>query len=131
MTQIVPLVISIVAIVLSIKAYRRSGRQERHSAKTEALDLALSVEMMLKSVYSNVLTLDPGRYRKEVSEVINRLRSNLPGMISTVQSYREKMQTVNDVASLNSIAVSLRSAAAEVRNLVEAFLRGLERGKAA
>jgi hypothetical protein len=82
------LAISITAILLSITTFCRSTRQEEHSARTEALNLALNLEMTLVELYSSVLTLDQSAYSEEVSVVIDKSRSDLPNMISNVASMR-------------------------------------------
>ena len=124
-------VISVLALLVAVLSYRRSGRKEAGEAHAATLDAALDLEMILEVLYSNLLTLDLEGYREEVADVVARACEALPKLIASTEAIRERVAELQGTGQLNAIRTRLQTQRSGARTLVAMVAHGLERGKSA
>lgn len=127
--RIIPLVISLAAVVISLLAYLRTGRQNLKQAHRTALNLIIDLESTLSILQSNLLTMDLANYRSEVVEVVEAARAQLPKLISSARDNRKIIETLPNSQKIMEFELALQSICTGARDLAEMISHGLERGK--
>ena len=127
--RIIPLVISLAAVVISLLAYLRTGRQNLKQAHRTALNLIIDLESTLSILQSNLLTMDLANYRSEVVEVVEAARAQLPKLISSARDNRKIIETLPNSQKIMEFEPALQSICTGARDLAEMISHGLERGK--
>ena len=125
------LLVSGLALVRKVVLQRRQREVSRLERKVHLIEEMFRLETGASVLYSNVLTLDVSEYRKEVCDVIEKLREVLPQFIEEARRIRSEFDETGrakekDMVEFGSQVSEFRDRLLSIEQMLQ---HGLERGK--
>ena len=126
------LLVSLAALIHTLGIDRRNSRLRLTTRKETIVDALLEAELLSQVLYSNLLTVDSGKYIEEVQKTIIHVRHEIPKLLDTNREIRQDLGQFERapekaLADIYTRAKQIRSSAL---GLTEMLRHGVERGLA-